>query len=145
MILIWLIYDVWYESCMIWVMYDMSHFHLIISIDSFHSSFLGPSQSKHDWGDPRRGLRRTMPSAPSACGKGRCHRCLWVASQGSFGTWDLSTVTGWWWLVAIFDIFPEILGISNHPQLTNSYFSEGWPWPTNQVSVWLDLELIFSF
>ena len=34
--------------------------------------------------------------------------------------------TGWWWLVAIFGIFPDILGISSS-QLTNSYFSEGWP------------------
>ena len=35
-------------------------------------------------------------------------------------------ITGWWWLVAIKSIFPLILGISSS-QLTNSYFSEGWP------------------
>ena len=37
------------------------------------------------------------------------------------------------WLVVWlpFSIFPEILGMSSF-QLTKSYFSEGWPWPTNQ-------------
>ena len=40
--------------------------------------------------------------------------------------------TGWWfgcWLPS--NLFSHILGISSS-QLTNSYFSEGWPWPTNQ-------------
>ena len=39
----------------------------------------------------------------------------------------------WIWLVVWLPcfIFPEILGISSS-QLTKSYFSEGWPWPTNQ-------------
>ena len=39
-----------------------------------------------------------------------------------------------YWLVVWlpFLIFPLILGISSS-QLTHSYFSEGWPWPTNQI------------
>ena len=37
-------------------------------------------------------------------------------------------------LVAIFFIFPLILGCESS-QLTNSYFSEGWPWPTNQEAL----------
>ena len=42
----------------------------------------------------------------------------------------LSLVGG---LVAIFEIFPEILGMSSS-QVTKSYFSEGWVyWPTNQI------------
>ena len=41
---------------------------------------------------------------------------------------------GFIWLVVWlpFFIFPEIWGISSS-QLTNSYFSEGWPWPTKQL------------
>ena len=39
-------------------------------------------------------------------------------------------------LVAIF-YFPINIGFRFSSQLTNSYFSEGWPWPTNQmVNVW---------
>ena len=34
-------------------------------------------------------------------------------------------------LVAIF-YFPINIGLLSSSQLTNSYFSEGWPWPTNQ-------------
>ena len=39
------------------------------------------------------------------------------------------------WLVVwnINFIFPYI-GFMSSSQLTNSYFSEGWPWPTNQMS-----------
>ena len=35
-------------------------------------------------------------------------------------------------LVAIF-FFPRNIGLLSSSQLTKSYFSEGWPWPTNQV------------
>ena len=41
----------------------------------------------------------------------------------------LRTPTGWWF--GCHFLFSPILGISSS-QLTNSYFSEGWPWPTNQ-------------
>ena len=38
----------------------------------------------------------------------------------------LKKTTGWWFGCHEFGIFPLILGISSS-QLTNSYFSEGWP------------------
>ena len=45
-------------------------------------------------------------------------------------------MTGWWFgCHQIWHIFPEILRISSS-QLTNSYFSEGWPKTTNQMMIW---------
>ena len=68
-------------------------------------------------------------------------RCLCipvtVAKMGQHGptftrkTGSIFQVDG---LVAINFIFPLILGISSS-QLTNSYFSEGWPWPTHQLMI----------
>ena len=43
-------------------------------------------------------------------------------------------------LVAINFIFPLILGCIHHPN-GRSYFSEGWPWPTNQIWNPMDLPM----
>ena len=43
--------------------------------------------------------------------------------------------TGWWWLEHDWMIFPIILGIVNHPQLTNSYFSEVYHQPVDCFTV----------
>ena len=65
--------------------------------------------------------KSSKDSFPSGCGyKSRVLRVL------------LPSQAGWWF--GTFFIFPLILGISSS-QLTKSYFSEGWPWPTNQWSV----------
>ena len=47
-------------------------------------------------------------------------------SQGIYYMIQCDTVTGWWWMVAMNLAFSHILGMSSS-QLTNSYFSEGWP------------------
>ena len=44
--------------------------------------------------------------------------------------------TGWWFGCHEF-YFPIWLGFLSSSQLTKSYFSEGWPWPTNQ-KIWID-------
>ena len=63
-----------------------------------------------------------------------CGACPGRRSDFSdFSGWeDGKMVISWWfsgWLVVWlpFFIFPEILGISNHPNWRDSYFSEGWP------------------
>ena len=52
--------------------------------------------------------------------------------------WDISPILVMdiqFWLVVWlpFFIFPLILGCIHHPNWLSSYFSEGWPWPTNQI------------
>ena len=55
--------------------------------------------------------------------------CLgWFLRSGDV----LVIYAGWWFGCHQFGIFPEILGMSSS-QLTNSYFSEGWP---NHQPVW---------
>ena len=39
---------------------------------------------------------------------------------------------GWWFGCHQF-YFPINIGLRSSSQLTNSYFSEGWPWPTNHL------------
>ena len=39
---------------------------------------------------------------------------------------------GWWFGCHQF-YFPRNIGLMSSSQLTDSYFSEGWPWPTNQI------------
>ena len=67
-----------------------------------------------------------------------------VATTNRFQVWGVKSksylVGG---LVAIFGIFPLLLGISSS-QLTNSYFSEGWPWPTNQIQSLLHPSWVYS-
>ena len=41
-------------------------------------------------------------------------------------------ITGWWFGCHL-DDFPINIGVMSSSQLTNSYFSEGWPWPTKQL------------
>ena len=59
-----------------------------------------------------------------------CRRWFW--GHCWYYTYYYILWPGWWWLVAIFGIFPFILGISSS-QLTNSYFSEGFKPPTRYI------------
>ena len=45
----------------------------------------------------------------------------------------ISSHPGWWFGCHQF-YFPRNVGLLSSSQLTKSYFSEGWPWPTNQQS-----------
>ena len=48
---------------------------------------------------------------------------------------DRCRLVGGNWLPWIWH-FPINIGLLSSSQLTNSYFSEGWPWPTNQINQW---------
>ena len=49
-------------------------------------------------------------------------------------------VTGWWWLVAINFIFPEILGMSNHPNWRTHIFQRGWNHHHQPDGIWYPKE-----
>ena len=55
---------------------------------------------------------------------------IWWITFSLQSSHHLKSPSGWWFGCHQF-YFPIQLGISSS-QLTNSYFSEGWPWPTNQ-------------
>ena len=56
--------------------------------------------------------------------------------MGALGDEFLDVLRVFFWLVvwSIF-YFPRNIGLRLSSQLTNSYFSEGWPWPTKQFCI----------
>ena len=57
--------------------------------------------------------------------------------------WRLLKITGWWWMVAIFGIFPGILGCCPHPNWLTHIFQRGGP-TTNQNCVEIFSHNIFG-
>ena len=91
---------------------------------------------------PRPCLRGNAGDRPSRCGKGGWKWMVISDQQGGLSWWfhdgkipvsearwwtNAFTMTGWWWLVAMFSYFPRNIGFRLSSQLTKSYFSEGWP------------------
>ena len=46
-----------------------------------------------------------------------------------------SSINNWLVVWLPFFIFPWINWVSNHPNWRTHIFSEGWPWPTNQIMI----------
>ena len=57
-------------------------------------------------------------------------RCHWQTVPRS--VWQFMKMVSGWWFGCHFWHFPRNIGLRLSSQLTKSYFSEGWPWPTNQ-------------
>ena len=74
-----------------------------------------------------------------------CWLSTWIehdydSSKGWFHLSGLHCISHWisgWWFGCHQCYFPMTLGNFIIPIDVHSYFSEGWPWPTNQI--WLDL------
>ena len=79
-------------------------------------------------------LFRQRPPAPGESAAGaRLHRRRQRVSV-DHAAGGLDSETGWWFGCHEF-YFPINIGFMSSSQLTKSYFSEGWPWPTNQESL----------